>query len=597
MTQYTISVNDNSSNVQIQFLNSGSNVGYIDDVSIGYTILTPSFVSGYNAKPITGQSTTSSDVTGLSPNTTYYYRVRAKSANSTSANSNTVTAFTAFANGTTNASTLPDCATCEIVVNNGGELNVNATKTYNKVTVKAGGKLTLASGSALTAPITIESDATNGTGTYVDENAGTGLPAITGTVNQAVTTGRYWYVASPISSADYSVLGASVYYYDAAATPSAYATTTALSPGVGYAVSPSVTNFVFSGTLNNGAQNAKIAYNGNTSDAFRGYNLIGNPYPSALNWNNVWANTANQSTVKSTIWFNANGTFETYNASGSVGVPSDVKGYIPPMQGFWVLATDAASSTTSSNKTLALDNTMRSHGPATGSNPLRAPQSAASENQLIRLQATNGIATDEMVLYFNSQAADTYDNYDSRKMMSSNAAQIYTLLDGMPIVINGMNTIPYNAEIPVAFKTVSAGEHTIKATEFSNFTSGESLLLTDKTLNRVTDLSSSDYTFTSSVGTDVNRFALTIQRVSTSVAGNNTQNSLQVVQSAGRIQILLPSFESGAVAYIYNNIGQITAKSNITGTVTTMSQNLPAGVYIVKVMTGTDELTEKIIVK
>lgn len=497
------------------------------------------------------------------------------------------------------ATTLPDCPTCDIVVATGGQLTVDANKTYNKVTVNAGGKLTLASGSTLNAPLTIESDATNGTGTYVDENTGTGLPEITGTVNQAVTTGRFWYVASPVSSAASTDLGTSpVYFYNAAASPSKYeTTTTTLSPGVGYAVSPSVTNLKFSGTLNNGTKSATIAYNGKTSDAFRGYNLIGNPYPSALNWNNVWANTANQSAVKSTVWFNANGTFETYNASGSVGVPSDVKGYIPPMQGFWVLATDAASSTTYSNKTLALDNTMRSHGPATGSNPLRAPQSATSENQLIRLQATNGIATDEMVLYFNSQAADTYDNYDSRKMMSSNAAQIYTLLDGMPIVINGMNTIPYNAEIPVAFKTVTAGEHTIKATEFSNFTSGESLLLTDKTLNRVTDLSSSDYTFTSSVGTDVNRFALTIQRVSTSVEGNNSQNSLQVVQTNGRIQILLPSFESGAVAYVYNNIGQIAAKSDITGTVTTMNQNLPSGVYIVKVMTGTHELTEKIIVK
>ena len=79
--------------------------------------------------------------------------------------------------------------------------------------------------------------------------------------------------------------------------------------------------------------------------------------------------------------------------------------------------------------------------------------------------------------------------------------------------------------------------------------------------------------------------------------GNNSQNSLQVVQTNGRIQILLPSFESGAVAYVYNNIGQIAAKSDITGTVTTMNQNLPSGVYIVKVMTGTHELTEKIIIK
>ena len=468
----------------------------------------------------------------------------------------------------------------------------------NTIIVNPNGKLTLNNSKTLTVAKMVIESSSAGTGTYVDENTGTGLPEITGTVNQAVTTGRYWYLASPLASAASTVLGTSVYYYNAAATPSAYATTSSLLPGVGYAVSPSVTNFEFSGILNNGAQSATIDYNGNTADAFRGYNLIGNPYPSALNWNNVWANETNKTIVGSTIWFNSNeATFPTYNASGTVGVPSDVKGYIPPMQGFWVLANVTPSTTTESSNQLSFDNTMRSHGPATGSNPLRAPQSAASENQLIRLQATNGTATDETVLYFNSQAADTYDNYDSRKMMSDNASQIYTLLNGMPIVINGMNTIPYNTEIPVAFKTVAAGEYTIKASEFSNFTSGESLILTDKTNGTQTDLSVSDYTFTSSIGTDVSRFALTIQRVGTSVEGNNSQNSLQVVQTNGRIQILLPSFESGAVAYVYNNIGQIAAKSDITGTVTTMNQNLPSGVYIVKVMTGTHELTEKIIVK
>ena len=458
--------------------------------------------------------------------------------------------------------------------------------------VAAGKQLTVTGTATNNGTIKLLSSEADGTATLVGDITGTAE------VHQSVTTGRYWYVASPVSSATSTILGESVYYYDAAASPSLYKTTTeTLSPGVGYAVSPSGTNFAFSGALNNGAQNATIAYNGNTADAFRGYNLIGNPYPSALNWNNVWAKSENRSAVKSTIWFNSNGTFETSNASGSVGVPNDVKGYIPPIQGSWVLASDAASSTTSSSKTLSFDNTMRSHGPATGSNPLRAPQSAASENQLIRLQATNGTTTDETVLYFNSQAADTYDNYDSRKMMSSNASQIYTLLNGMPIVINGMNAIPYNTEIPVAFKTVAAGEYTIKASEFSNFTSGESLILTDKTNGTQTDLSVSDYTFTSSVGTDVSRFALTIQRVGTSVEGNNSQNSLQVVQTNGRIQILLPSFESGAVAYVYNNIEQVTAKSDITGRVTTMNQNLPSGVYIVKVMTGTHELTEKIIVK
>lgn len=52
-----------------------------------YTPLTPSFFTGYNDLSV---ATTSQFVKGFSPNTTYYYRVRAIRTNSTSVNSNIV---------------------------------------------------------------------------------------------------------------------------------------------------------------------------------------------------------------------------------------------------------------------------------------------------------------------------------------------------------------------------------------------------------------------------------------------------------------------------------------------------------------------------
>ncbi len=66
----------------------------LDDVSINYTPFVASFVTGYNAKAITGQSTASSSVTGLTQSTTYYYRLRAVNGTGNSANSNTITVTT-----------------------------------------------------------------------------------------------------------------------------------------------------------------------------------------------------------------------------------------------------------------------------------------------------------------------------------------------------------------------------------------------------------------------------------------------------------------------------------------------------------------------
>ena len=51
------------------------------------------FISGYNDLDV-GNVTTYPVNTNLAPNTTYYYRVRAKSNNSVSANSNTINVTT-----------------------------------------------------------------------------------------------------------------------------------------------------------------------------------------------------------------------------------------------------------------------------------------------------------------------------------------------------------------------------------------------------------------------------------------------------------------------------------------------------------------------
>ncbi|MDI1315967.1 T9SS sorting signal type C domain-containing protein [Flavobacterium sp.] len=100
-TQYTISVNDSSTAVQIVFLN-GAAVSYVDDVVIGYTNVTPSFVTGYNAKPIAGQATVTAPVTGLTADTTYYYRLRATDG-TPSAYSNVITVNPASRGGSVTA--------------------------------------------------------------------------------------------------------------------------------------------------------------------------------------------------------------------------------------------------------------------------------------------------------------------------------------------------------------------------------------------------------------------------------------------------------------------------------------------------------------
>ncbi|MFZ4436331.1 MAG: fibronectin type III domain-containing protein [Flavobacterium psychrophilum] len=72
-----------------------SNIDIVSGLgSHSISVITPSFVSGYNAQPISGQATVTSSVTGLSEATTYYFRVRATDGITTTADSNVKTVTT-----------------------------------------------------------------------------------------------------------------------------------------------------------------------------------------------------------------------------------------------------------------------------------------------------------------------------------------------------------------------------------------------------------------------------------------------------------------------------------------------------------------------
>jgi hypothetical protein len=101
---------DNQTSIGIRWLmtsNTSVNAGTvasggtsrIDDIVIDGNA--GSFLSGYNSLAVGG---TSSPVSGLTPNHTYYYRVRATSASSTSSNSNTITTVTSCPTITTTLS-------------------------------------------------------------------------------------------------------------------------------------------------------------------------------------------------------------------------------------------------------------------------------------------------------------------------------------------------------------------------------------------------------------------------------------------------------------------------------------------------------------
>jgi len=90
LTRQTLSITGGTVNskIKIQAKNASNNRFYLDSIVVQYSTT----LSSYNDLSVSG---TSHEVTGLNSNTNYYYRLRAYSASSTSANSNVIIALTA----------------------------------------------------------------------------------------------------------------------------------------------------------------------------------------------------------------------------------------------------------------------------------------------------------------------------------------------------------------------------------------------------------------------------------------------------------------------------------------------------------------------
>ena len=495
-----------------------------------------------------------------------------------------------------------DLSSAEIFVYSGAKLIINGNDVdVQKLTINSGGTVEVLPGKSLTVNgvltnngiLTLKSDA-NGTATI--KTLGTVTNGATNyKVEQYLASQRNWYMSSPVAAAarpnspDY----ANVESYNETTNAWVEKTSGALEVGRGYVIYPNATvpkTLTFTGTLNTGDKIIGLTRTA-ANTTYQGFNLVGNPYPSYLNIDNLQNNTD----IVQSVWYraqNASNTyvFDTYNIPSELSTGLSGKAvtkFIPPMQAFWLRV--AAEKTSA---TVNFLNANRGHIDNTN-NVFRAPQAVA--NQILRLQLTNGTATDETVLYFNANATDGYDAYDSPKMLNNGntVPNLYTTVGTEKLVINGMNAIPYNVELPLSLQG-AAGTYTITASEFSNFAEGDKVQLIDNGIP--TDLTpGSSYTFSIAAGENTTgRFSVVFPKSGVPTGVDNAgAGDVTVFTRSSRIVVTANEAAQGSMIYVFNGVGQRLAAQAVSGTVNEIGRTFPAGVYVVKV----NNTTAKVVVK
>ena len=343
----------------------------------------------------------------------------------------------------------------------------------------------------------------------------------------------------------------------------------------------------FTGSLNAGSVSPALTKSG-TGD-YAAYNLVGNPYPSAMDWKAAsgWTRTSLAGSdiagYDMSIWNDVAGQYGSFNSAGSSG-NNDVTQYIAVGEGFMVKATSAG--------TLGMADGVRVH------NTQAYLKSTDAIANILRVKVAGNANTysDEIVVEFGHPTA----NGGAEKMFSfyETAPSLYTVKP------DGKYSVDFRGEpgavtIPLSFKAGADGSYTLTTSQLESFTSSTDITLEDLKLNTTQSLMQNPvYTFSSTKTDDGARFLLHFGGAFS--IGENAKGKPIMVYASGNT-VCISNTSGGAMngdVYVYNTIGQLIMQQKLGGeTQAKITLNVTTGCYLVKVVTSENTCSTKIFVK
>lgn len=324
----------------------------------------------------------------------------------------------------------------------------------------------------------------------------------------------------------------------------------------------------FAGNLGNGDQSVSLTSGGNT------WNLIGNPFPSAINWGSI-----DKGNLADNFCY-------IYNPakSGGAGYEAQDNGYISPMQGFFVSA---------SGSSLSLPNSARAHGGSWMKNSTSDPVNQVS------LQLSNIANFDETVIRLNPNGTTAKGRNDAFKLFSltSEVPQVYSLKnDDVKVCIN---TLPYAGEplaVPLGMYIPANGNYSLTLSGLASFSSVPGILLEDlKTQTTQNMVQNPVYNFSAATSDNDSRFVL---HFSGPIGINEKpgKQSFFVFASDNALFVLDNTGKNQGNVQVYNMMGQMIAAGNMNGSSTLkLNLDVPVGYYIVKVVSAETTQSSKVL--
>lgn len=404
----------------------------------------------------------------------------------------------------------------------------------------------------------------------------------------AVIKSDYTYWSAPVSNQQLNTLSPdsapdAFYSFDASEDNwTSESGSTTMNVGKGYIirasenfseVNPAIYQASFVGIPINGIVSVPIAA-ADTS------NLIGNPYPSAINADLFLI--ANTGILDGTLYFWTHNTpvnqgvytsndYAVYNLLGGVGTSSATSlgvntikpnGTIVSGQAFFVTGINAGGIAT-------FNDGMRILGQNTlffKSNTIKKLKNSNNiEKHRVWLNLSNKEgAFKQTLIGYATGATNEYENvYDGASFDGNDYLDFYSINQEMNLAIQG-RALPFTAtdEVPLGYKTAMEGTFQISIDETDGVLSNQTIYIEDRTKNLLQDISQEPYVFFTEKGAFDNRFVLKFKNENLETTNFNQEQNRILIECKNK-QIKISAAKEWIVkVVVYDLLGRERYKNS-----------------------------------
>lgn len=378
-------------------------------------------------------------------------------------------------------------------------------------------------------------------------------------------------------------------------------TTNVLEPGKGYRAARAIEDgtILFQGEPVSPAVDVEATLTAEADPTYGLWNLIGNPYPSYLDFGAFWTENSGainggSGAYQAVYAYNGAASGDKWEEYNNINLPLDDK--IAPGQGFFIR--------TITGGTVTFKPDMRTIG---NSDDFILNRTSTPDFVLSELFLSDASSTQKTKIYFTENQTRGLDpGYDAAAFTGASNG-IYTNLvednEGLEFAIQALSDNDLNdVVVPLGIKSDAGAQLTIGLnTETTSIPSGINVYLEDNVANTWTLLNAGDYVFTPSENLNgTGRFFVHFSNTTLGL-NDNVLNGLSIYnEQVSKTVVVKGQLNTSTTATVYDMQGRLVLQQALDTTSTTNTVNVNAigtGVYIVELKSETQNRTQKIIIK